>query len=70
MSVYSHDKKCFKYLKRFIEFKRAPKENQIKWKENYVALQNPRYNGMKVICMSLKDIGKYTRLPIYKNINK
>ena len=54
-------KKCFKYLKRFIEFKRASKESQIKWKENYVAPQNSRYSGMKVICISLKDIGKYTR---------
>ena len=54
-------KKCFKYLKRFVEFKRASKESQIKWKENYVAPQNSRYSGMKVICISLKDIGKYTR---------
>ena len=61
MSIYRHDKKCFKYLQRFIEFKRASKENQIKWKENYVAPENPRYNGTKVIRISLKDMGKYTR---------
>ena len=35
MSVYRHDKKYFKYLKRFIESKRASKENQINCNEDY-----------------------------------